>query len=352
MTIRDLAKLAGVSVATVSRSLNNSPLVQEATKQRILKLADEIGFESNASARGLATAKVSTIGIILPPEYDQFGKQLYYSSLISDLRDTLERANYDLIVTFSTNRFTGKSNILSLVNRKKVDGLIILRETLEHSLLDFLEKKNIPYIFSHYPPNFEDISVDAVYPDHLWGGKLAGEHLLSVGCQRMMCISAENQANEFVLRERGFARALAAYNLDFSEEQKLCAPLTINDGYRLVMEQSSQFRATEGVFVVTDLLAFGVIAGLKDIGMAIPKDISIIGYDDIPLASMLKPRLTTIHQPREEIARKTCKRLIERIEHAEKSPIKIKETIRPHLIVRESCKKPVRKKHERVQLFT
>lgn len=344
MTIRDLAKLAGVSVATVSRSLNDSPLVQEATKQKILKLADEVGFELNAIARGLATSKVNTIGVILPREYDQFGQQLYYSSLLNDLRGTLERANYDVIVTFLTNRFTGKSNILSLVNRRKVDGLIILQETLEHELLDFLEKKNVPYIFSHYPPNFDDISVDAVYADHLWGGKLAGEYLASLGCQHMMCIGAENKVNEFVLRERGFARALATHGLDFSEEHVLYSPLTFNDGYRIVREHASAFQAAEAVFVVTDLLAFGVIAGLKDIGLAIPQDISVIGYDDIPLAAMLKPTLTTIHQPREDIAKKTCKRLIEKIQHAEKSLAKIKETIRPHLIVRESCKKPPREK--------
>ncbi len=344
MTIRDLARLAGVSVATVSRSLNDSPLVQEATKQKILKLADEMGFELNAIARGLATSKVNTIGVILPVEYDQFGHQLYYSSLLSDLRGTLERANYDIIVTFSTNRFTGKSNILSLVNRKKVDGLIILQETLEHELLDFLEKKNVPYIFSHYPPSSEDISVDAVYPDHLWGGKLAGEHLASLGCRRMMCISAENKINEFTLRVRGFARALMAEGLDFFEEQVLYVPLTFNDGYRIVREHASVFQAADAVFVVTDLLAFGVIAGLKDIGLAIPQDISVVGYDDIPLAAMLKPTLTTVHQPREDIAKKTCRRLIEKIQHPEKSLAKIKETIRPHLIVRESCKKLCREK--------
>ncbi|MDY0094846.1 MAG: LacI family DNA-binding transcriptional regulator [Candidatus Vecturithrix sp.] len=344
MTIRDLAKLAGVSVATVSRSLNDSPLVQEATKQKILKLADEMGFELNAIARGLATSKVNTIGVILPVEYDQFGHQLYYSSLLSDLRGTLERANYDIIVTFSTNRFTGKSNILSLVNRRKVDGLIILQETLEHELLDFLEKKTVPYIFSHYPPSSEDISVDAVYPDHLWGGKLAGEHLASLRCRRMMCISAENKVNEFVLRVRGFARALTTQGLDFSEEQVLYVPLTFNDGYRIVREHASVFQAADAVFVVTDLLAFGVIAGLKDIGLAIPQDISVVGYDDIPLAAMLKPTLTTVHQPREEIAKKTCRRLIEKIQHPEKSLAKIKETIRPYLVVRETSQPLSRKK--------
>ena len=338
MTIHDLAKLAGVSVATVSRSLNNSPLVKEETKQKILNIAAKVSFELNASAKGLATSKVDTIGIILPPEYDKFGQQLYYSSLVSDLRGTLERANYDLIVTFSTNRFTGKSNIISLVNRKKVDGLIILRETLEQNILDFLEKKNVPYIFSHYPPSSEDFSFDAVYSDHLWGGKLAGEYLASLGCHRIVCISAENRANEFILREKGFCKALAAHGIEFSEENILRSPLTIEDDYSIVTEHANKFKRADAVFAVTDLLAFGAISALKEMGLNIPKDISIIGYDDIPLSSMLRPTLTTIHQPREEIAKKTCKRLIERIQHVENSPVKIREMIRPYLVVRESCK--------------
>ncbi len=120
--------------------------------------------------------------------------------------------------------------------------------------------------------------------------------------------------------------------------------MTFNDGYRIVREHASVFQAADAVFVVTDLLAFGVIAGLKDIGLAIPQDISVIGYDDIPLAAMLKPTLTTVHQPREDIAKKTCRRLIEKIQHPEKILAKIKETIRPHLIVRESCKKLCREK--------
>jgi len=341
ITVHDLAKLSGYSVATISRSLNDSPLVKEETKQKILKLAEDYHFELNASARGLATSKVDTIGIILPPEYDKFGQQLYYSSLVSDLRGVLEQAGYDLIVTFSTNRFTGKSNILSLVNRKKVDGLIILRESVEQNILNFLEKKNVPYIFSHYPPSSEDFTFDAVYTDHLWGGKLAGDYLASLGCRRIVCVSAENKANEFVLREKGLSNALAGHGIDFSEEQILYTPLTIEDGYRTIAEQADKLADVDAVFAVTDLLALGILPALNDIGRRIAEDISVIGYDDIPLASMLRPRLTTIHQPREKIAQITCRRLIEKIRHRDRHPTKIREVIRPHLVVRDTCKKVV-----------
>ena len=340
ITVHDLAKLSGYSVATISRSLNDSPLVKKETKEKILRLAEEYHFELNASAKGLASSKVDTIGIILPAEYDKFGQQLYYSSLISDLRGVLERAGYDLIVTFSTNRFTKKSNILSLVNRKKVDGLIILRETIDLKVLNFLEQKNVPYIFSHYPPFSDDFSFDAVYPDHLWGGKLAGDYLVSLGCRRIVCISSKTRKNEFVLRERGFCNALAEHDIDFSEKQMLYAPMTIEDGYRIIIEQADKFTNVDAVFTVTDLLALGIIPALKDIGRRIVKDISVIGYDDIPLAGLLRPKLTTIHQPREKIAQTTCRRLIRRIQHAEDHPAKIREVIRPHLVVRDTCKSP------------
>jgi LacI family transcriptional regulator len=337
ITIHDLAKLAGVSVATISRSLNNSPLVQAETKQKILKLADDMGFEINASAKGLATSKVDTIGIILPPEYDKFGQQLYYASLMDDLRESLERSHYDLIVSFATNRFTRKSNILRLINRKKVDGLIILRETLEQDILNFLEKKNVPYVFSHYPPNAEDFAFDAVYPDHFWGGKLAGEYLVSLGCQRILCLSVENRANEFVLREKGFYQALSSHNIQLAEADRLYSPLTLEGGYRVVKEHAEKLSNTEALFAVTDLLAFGAIQAIEEIGLHIPKDISVIGYDDIPLAAALQPTLTTIHQPREEIAQKTCQRLIEKIRGGKSAATKLREAIRPYLVVRESC---------------
>ncbi len=115
MNIKDIAKLANTSVSTVSRSLNDSDLVADITKKKILAIAKETGFEFNASARGLVTRNIGTIGIILPDHYDKFSTNLYHSTLHNDLRKSLERADKDLIVAFCRNRFSGKSNIQKLV---------------------------------------------------------------------------------------------------------------------------------------------------------------------------------------------------------------------------------------------
>ena len=329
--------MSGFSVATVSRSLNASPLVKEETKSKILKLAEEVGFECNASARGLATARVETIGIILPREYDKFGQHLYYSSLMNDLRESLEQANCDLIVSFETNRFTEKSNILRLINRKKVDGLIILREALEPDLLEFMEQKHIPYVFSHYPPASEEYHFDAIYPDHLWGGKLAGDHLASLGYKHIVCMCVEGGIQEFTLRVQGFAKALTAHGVSFSEEDVLYCPFTIEDEWNVVKAHIEQVRHAEALFAVTDLLAFGAMQAARDLGLRIPDDLAIVGYDDIPLAAALRPALTSVHQPRKEIARETCRRLLEKIERKEKSKTGIRTVLRPHLVIRDSC---------------
>lgn len=336
ITIRDLARIAGVSVATVSRSLNDSPLVKKATKEKILALVDELGFEFNASARGLATSKVETIGIILPPEYDKFDQHLYYSSLMNDLREDLEKSNYDLIVTFATNRFTGKDNVLRLVNRRKVDGLIILRERLDQDVLEFLEEKKVPYIFSHYRPVYDNIPCDAVYPDHLWGGRIAGEHLASLRHTRMLCLCVEGGSQEFDLRVEGFANALRARGIPFSEQDVLYSPFTVKDGYRVIADQSARLQHIDALFAVTDLLAFGAMEAIKDLGLRVPEDIAIVGYDDIPLSAELNPPLSSVHQPREEMASETCKRLIKRITLKERYTTGARIVIRPYLVARKS----------------
>ena len=337
ITIRDLARISGFSIATVSRSLNDSPLVKRETREKILKITDEYGFEFNASARGLATSKVDTIGIILPPEYDKFDQHLYYSSLMNDLREDLEKSNCDLIVSFATNRFTGKSNILRLINRKKVDGLIILRETLDQDVLEFMERKKVPYIFSHYPPTSDDTPFDAVYPDHLWGGRLAGEHLVSLGYKNILCLCVEGGINEFDLRVEGFTKALISKGVSFSEQDVIYSPFTIQDGYRVVNEQAERLKKADALFAVTDLLAFGAMEAIKDLGLHLPEELAIIGYDDIPLSAELNPPLTSIHQPREEMASETCKRLLEKIEFKDSYKAGVRTVIRPYLIIRESC---------------
>jgi len=316
MTLRDVAKAAGVSMATVSRSLNDSSLIPEKTRRRIRTIADELGFEFNAHARSLITRRVGTIGIILPPDFDRFGVNLYHGTLHNALRSVLECNDIDLIVAFLTNHFSGGNNVRKLVSRQKVDGLIIVQPVFEQELIQFLRAKGIPFVFSHYPPPPDcPADVDVIYPDNEQGGLLAARHLADIGRRRILCIAGNTDRphqHEWQLRLGGVQKGLTEAGIELREGDLLRGDLTMESGYDLLMARGG-LDGYDGVIALNDLMAIGAVNAIRQTGLRIPQDIAVVGYDDTDLAACMRPSLTTIHQPREELSLVTCERLLELI---------------------------------------
>lgn len=316
-TLRDVAKAAGVSMATVSRSLNHSTLIPEKTRKRIREIADDLGFEFNAHARSLITRRVGTIGIILPPDYDHFGVNLYHGTLHSSLRSVLECNDIDLLVAFLSNHFTGGNNITKLVSRKKVDGLIIVQPLFERELIEFLHTKEMPFVFSHYPPPDPcPPDIDIIYPDNDYGGYLAGQHLGSLGRKRVLCVTAAGEKlveREFTLRLAGARRGLAESGITLRPEDLIIGDQSMESGYGAVMRSADRIGEYDAILALNDLMAIGAMLAVGKLGLQVPRDIALIGYDDTDLAASVRPTLTTIHQPREELSLVTCERLIELI---------------------------------------
>ena len=327
MTLRDVARAAGVSMATVSRSLNDSTLIPEKTRRRIRTIADQLGFEFNAHARSLITRKVGTIGIILPPDFDRFGVNLYHGTLHNALRSVLECNDMDLIVAFLTNHFSGTNNVRKLVSRQKVDGLIIVQPVFERELIEFLRSKGIPFVFSHYPPPADcPDDLDLIYPDNEQGGLLAARHMVEIGRRRVLCVGAQTDRphhREWDLRLGGVQEGLAEAGIDLEEGDLLRGDMTMESGYDLVKAALGRSRGVtkgarrgrryDGIIALNDLMAIGAINAIRDAGLRIPQDVAVVGYDDTDLAACMRPSLTTIHQPREELSLVTCERLLELI---------------------------------------
>jgi LacI family transcriptional regulator len=345
ITIKDIAKLAGVSHATVSRSLNNSPLVADETKQKINELAQSLGFQFNANARSLSTNKSGTICIIYPESHDEQGVSMYYTSLIDQLRDSLEKVGIDIIVTFPKNNFTGENNIKRLIISRKIDGIIVVHPNLvdvDEQVLHFIEMSKMPYVFLHHYPNFAlSNTVDAIYTDHVRGGYLAAEHLIKLGHKKIACITSQGQqkSTEFVQRTEGFKAAHNQYDIYFDNELIFYGDRDINSGYNIVKDNINNLleKSVTAIFAQTDLMALGVMEALKELSYCIPDDFSVVGYDDIELVKSFKPNLTTVHQPREEIALLGCERLIDLINGKKKKKI-VNTMLQPKLVIRESTK--------------
>ncbi|MGD0725431.1 MAG: LacI family DNA-binding transcriptional regulator [Spirochaetia bacterium] len=342
-TLRDVAKAAGVSMATVSRSLNDSTLIPEKTRKRVRGIADALGFEFNSHARSLITRHVGTIGIILPPEYDRFGVNLYHGTLHSSLRSVLECNDIDLLVAFLSNHFTGGNNITKLVARKKVDGLIIVQPVFEQELIDYLHAKDMPFVFSHYPPTDQcPADVDVIYPDNDYGGYLAGKHFGDLGKKRVLCLTTEGvkeTEREYRLRLAGLRRGLSEAGIELRPEDLLRGDQTMESGYDAVKGLGRNIRGYDALFASNDLMAIGSLLAVRELGLRVPQDISVIGYDDTDLAASMRPSLTTIHQPREELSLVTCERLIEliRTRRAGGTPRSARRTLlSPKLVIRQS----------------
>ncbi|WP_158738051.1 LacI family DNA-binding transcriptional regulator [Alteribacillus sp. YIM 98480] len=336
ITTKDIAKLANVSQSTVSRCLNDSPMIPKKTKKRILKIAQEHGFQFNAHARSLSSNKTHTIGVILPKSLFGFEGELHFRSWQNELIESLEKMEFDVIVAFFENRFTKENNIKRLIAAKKVDGLIILEPGLDDETITILERTDIPFVFCKYiPPFYKTKDVDFICVDQFKGGYIAADHLIKQGHENIMCISSNQIGGEFELRTDGLKAAFYDNNLPYNDKLLFYGDTTFESGYQVIMDNADVLRDITAVFAQNDLMALGSILALKELGINVPKDIPVVGFDDIELCTYYKPYLTTVHQPTKEIAAITCKRLIEKLKSTD-STVKQKLEISPTLVIRES----------------
>jgi len=343
VTIKDIAQLAGVSHSTVSRSLNDSPLISESTKEKIRVIALEQGFEFNSNARSLSTSKTGTIGIVYPEFMGQFHHTLYADLLINEIRTHLEEDALDSIGTFPYHSRTGESHIQRLVKQRKIDGLLIIHPMVRQEDWDFIENTGIPYVIIHYRPLFLccDHS-NFIFTDNLRGGFIATEALIQAGAGRILCIAIDSSNTEIIERTQGYRAALEQYHLSYQPEDVYLLPCEFDKARDLILELGKHIDPYQGIFVQADLMALGVIEGLKELGLRVPEDIKVVGYDDIELGQYFHPSLTTIHQPHEEQTALACRQLIEMIQ-GNPGPEPMQQVVEPYIVARESC--PVEEKN-------
>jgi LacI family transcriptional regulator len=336
VTIKDIARLAEVSVSTVSRSLNDSPRISPETKERVKRLAAELDFEFDASARSLSTRHSGTVAFVVPASLGCFSNTLYLNLLIYDIRAGLAARGYDCIVTEALAP-NGQSNIRRLVLQRKVDGIILLLETNRPEDWSLLKKRGLPVVHVHYMPAYIDTeSLDYYFTDNIAGGRMAGEALFRSGSRRIACLVDQACNPEMSDRERGCREALAALDPSLDPAIHLEAANAFEAAYKAVRDNSRLIAGTDGIFVATDIMALGALRGLADEGIRVPEDIRIVGYDDVEIGTYVRPGLTTIHQPREEIARLACDRLDGLLQARSGGGVE-QRLISPRLVRRGSC---------------
>ena len=291
-TIADIAKIAGVSKSTVSRALNDSPMISIKVKKIIQDIAKSNEFEAHQGARNLSLKKTNIIGLIIPlvSSNKKIISDPFFVELLKGITSAVSEYNYDLLIVQSYGK--NASEICRYIKAKKVDGLILIGSKIFlESIFNILEK-DAPIC---YWGDFDD-SYCSVDSDNLTGGLLATEYLIKIGRKKITFLGGTKNQPETILRYKGYIKALKKAKIEPNQSYTIYGDYSSNSGYENMNKILKTFPDIDGVFACNDLMAIGAMQALNEQKYNIPKDISIIGFDDIPLAEHSSPSLTTVKQ--------------------------------------------------------
>lgn len=332
-TSLDIAQRAGVSQATVSRALRDSPLVRPDTRARVRQIADELGYHIDHAAAGLRTRRSHTLALLLFEESQNEGQiNPFFLDMLAHITQTAARRDFDLLVSFQqlSDDWHGDYEVSN-----RADGLILLGYGDYVSYADRLQRlAETGAHFVIWGPVVEGLPGHFLTCDNAHGGRLATEHLLALGCRKIAFAGrASERSPEFRGRYLGYQAALRGAGLEPDPRLQADAQSQESQGYHAglaVLDSGAEFDA---LFAASDLIALGAIRALKDRGHSVPGDIAVVGFDDIAAAAYSVPRLTTVRQDTRRAGELLVENLICLIEER---PVE-SEPLRPTLVVRESC---------------
>jgi len=332
VTLKDVAKKAGVSVMTVSRIVNNQDSaipISENTKAKVLEVVKTLNYTPNIMAKGLKSGKTHLVGLIVPGITNSF-----YAEIIQGIEDIVEDLEYSVILTTTDYKPDKEAKYLELLKRKQVDGLILMPLGDESNVRLIQEiKESIPLVFIvQYSESIKKVSTykevsTYVVVDHCAGALQATEHLIKLGHKRIAHLSA------MPARLEGYKKALEQNGIRFEPELVERSGYGFEGGYQAMQKLLALDKLPTAVFCAGDRVALGAMKEIREKGLQVPDDVALVGFDDEDIASMVDVPLTTIAQPQYDLGRIAADKLMSLIrgEKVESS------LIQPKLVIRESC---------------
>ncbi|NIB40893.1 LacI family transcriptional regulator [Pseudomaricurvus alkylphenolicus] len=329
VSMSDIARQAGVSESTVSRALNNSSLISQKTRDRIQGIARDLNYKINESARNLRLQQSRTISVVINSELEggQSFSDPFMMDMIGAIADELSRHQYDLL--FSSRIIASQDWHAYLLDARRADGVIVIGQGKDDQPLRDLQLRGDPVVvWGCARPGAEYCTVGS---DNILGGRLATEHLIELGRQRIVFLGDIEHA-EIEDRFQGYLQALQGAHME-TTERHIKAAFSIPSGYALVRELIEHEIDFDAVFAASDNIAMGAIQALQEHGRQVPVDVSVVGFDDVPVAGFFNPPLTTIRQPIHAGGELMVSKMMARL----KGELVESEVLEPQLVVRASC---------------
>lgn len=304
-TIREVALRAGVSPTTVSHVINNTRFVSPEARQRVLEVMEVLNYRPNVLARSLRRGETRTLGLILPDSANPF-----FAEIARAIEDTAFRAGYNVIFGNSENELEKEQVYVDVLVNKQVDGIIFVASGDHSPSLEDLVRNGLPVVV--VDRKLTDMEMDTVLTDNLQGGLTVVQHLLELGHRRIACITGPSHLTPSADRVIGYRQALETCGIAIDETIILRGDFHPRSGYQAAAEIIRQQRTT-AIFLCNDMMAIGALRALAEANLRVPEDISLVGFDDIELASYLTPPLTTIRQDKTALAEAALQLLLQRI---------------------------------------
>lgn len=328
LQMADIARLAGVSTATVSRALSGSSLVNEQTRKRVMELAGKLNYRVDAAAARLRKGAVNTIGLVLLLEAGQAATDLFMMNMVGHLADELSSRGLDMLVArFDAQR---PEAMAEMVESGRAAGLIVLGQSSSHDFLNDLALRQFPKVV--WGAQLPGTRYAVVGSDNELGGYMAARHLLQSGCRRIAFLGNEAHP-EVALRASGYRRALTEFGIEADPRWSLAVTFDPKSGREQMHQWLDVCGPIDGAFACSDVLAMGLVAVLADRGRTVPRDVKVVGYDDVLASELVHPSITSVRQPLELAAQALVSTLLDGINGQPQT-----STVLPtSLMVRESA---------------
>ena len=329
LTIKDIANLSEVSKSTVSRVINKKKYVSKKNREKILSIINELGYFPDNIARSLITKKTYTIGLIVPDITNPF-----YSETAKIIEDTLRQLGYSMIICNTDNRSDLQNDYINILIQKKIDGIIFGSVRMNDIKVANLSAQEVPSITYHR--RLANKNTNYVISDDMEGIKIAVKHLVELGHKNIAYISGPTSFSTGIYRLKGFIEARNIFNLNNSNDLIKKGGYSEEQSWQITKEIINLAPRPTAIIAANDIMAISALDCILYHGLSVPKDISLIGYDNINLASHARIQLTTISIDKKNMAKKTANLLIKEIINKKNSSKLIQIKLKPKLIIRKT----------------
>ncbi len=325
-TLDDVARHVGVTSATVSNVITGKGSVSENTRSRVFAAIEELGYQPNLVARGLARKKTFTLALVLLTIANPF-----YAEIAEEIERVARQRGYQLLLCNTHKDTTIGREHLKALSGRWVDGLLVMGGSLSVPDMLAAARRGQPLVLCVPSENEQNAALSVVDIDFHHAGELAARHLLELGHHRTAVIV---EAPSHALRWEGFRTALATSGVALPTEYVQYGDSTMQSGYQGTEALLALPIRPTAIFATNDLMALGAVEAALDHGLRVPGDLSVVGLDDIMLGAHVRPPLTTVAIPKQELAKQAIELLLRYIDSAASEPVSL--TVRPHLVIRHS----------------